>query len=220
MDNHEKHGVLIVDDNDGVRSSLGLLLQAAGYDVSLACNGFDGLLQLKEKVPAIVLSDLNMPKMSGFEFLSVVRRRFPQVSVIAMSGSFRSGDDAPATLIADAFISKGQYDPRTLLRMVADVLRSSAELARKHARESAPAWIPGNGKDSHGLPYVIITCTNCLRSFPQSATDHEPHAIQETQCVFCCNTVRYIVDFSVQPDAGKAGNANLRNASASGCSYG
>jgi len=137
MNNHERHVVLIVDDDHGVRSSLGLLLQAAGYDVSLACNGFDGLLQLKEKLPAIVISDLNMPEMSGFEFLSVVRRRFPQVSVIAMSGAFRSRDDAPATLIADAFISKGQYDPRTLLLMVADLIRSSAELARKHRRESA-----------------------------------------------------------------------------------
>jgi CheY-like chemotaxis protein len=55
-----------------------------GYQVATADNGFDALLKLKEVViPDVIISDLNMPKMSGFEFLSVVRRRFPEISVIA-----------------------------------------------------------------------------------------------------------------------------------------
>jgi CheY-like chemotaxis protein len=41
---------------------------------------------MKSKVPELIVSDLNMPQMSGFEFLSVIRRRFPAVLVIAMSG--------------------------------------------------------------------------------------------------------------------------------------
>ena len=97
-----KHEILIVDDDAAVRDSLGLLLRASGYDISMAVNGFDALLQLKRKVPAIVLSDLNMPQMSGFEFLSVVRRRFPRISVIAMSGAYDSGDSVPGGVIADA----------------------------------------------------------------------------------------------------------------------
>ena len=58
----------------------------------------------------IILSDLNMPRMSGFEFLSLVRRRFPairySIRVIAMSGAF-SGDDIPPGIAADAFYEKG-----------------------------------------------------------------------------------------------------------------
>jgi CheY-like chemotaxis protein len=192
-----KHENLIVDDDAAVRDTLALLLQSSGYDVTLAINGFDALLQLKRRLPAIVLSDLNMPQMSGFEFLSVVRRRFPSISVIAMSGAYHSGDAVPGGVIADAFYAKGHSDPETLLQTVAGLIRTYAEHAVDHERESAPVWIPRNGKDSHGVPYVVLTCTDCLRSFPLSVTTEDLQKIQETPCLFCPNTVRYIIDFSL-----------------------
>jgi len=186
-----------VDDEPVVRDTLAMLLQASGYDVSVAQNGFEVLLQLKRRVPAIVLSDLNMPQMSGFEFLSVVRRRFPKISVIAMSGAYHSGDSVPGGVIADAFYAKGHGDPETLLQTVAGLIRTYSEHAVDHERESAPVWIPRNGKDSHGIPYVVLTCTDCLRSFPLSVTTEDLQKIQETPCLFCPNTVRYIIDFSL-----------------------
>src|SRR6185312_5513891 len=152
-----KHEILIVDDDAAVRDTLALLLQSSGYDVTLAINGFDALLQLKRRLPAIVLSDLNMPQMSGFEFLSVVRRRFPGISVIAMSGAYHSGESVPGGVIADAFYSKGHGDPGTLQQIVAGLIQTYAEHAVDHERESAPVWIPRNGKDSHGIPYVVLT---------------------------------------------------------------
>jgi len=189
--------ILVVDDDDAIRNSLAMVLQSSGYDVSIAMHGFDALLQLKRRIPAIVISDLNMPQMSGFEFLSIVRRRFPQISVIAMSGAYLSGDAVPGGVIADAFYSKGQSSPETLLHIVADLVRTSAARAVDHARESAPVWIPRNGKDSHGIPYVVLTCTDCLRSFPLSVITEDLQKIQETPCLFCPNTVRYIIDFSL-----------------------
>jgi CheY-like chemotaxis protein len=147
-----KQAILLVEDDEAVRDSLSLLLQWAGYDVSMATNGFDALLQLKRSVPTVLLSDLNMPQMSGFEFLSVVRRRFPQISVIAMSGAYHSGDAVPDGVIADAFYPKGQSDPPMLLHTVAELIRTHAAHATDHQRESAPVWIPRNGKDSHGIP--------------------------------------------------------------------
>jgi CheY-like chemotaxis protein len=197
MSNPAKHEILVVDDEPGVRDSFAMLLQASGYDVSVAANGFDALLQLKRRLPAIVLSDLNMPQMSGFELLSVVRRRFPQVSVIAMSGAYHSGDAVPGGVIADAFYAKGRSDSRGLLRIVADLIQTSAAHAVDHERESAPVWIPRNGKDSHGVPYIVLTCTDCLRSFPLSVITEDLQKIQETPCLFCPNTVRYIIDFSL-----------------------
>lgn len=191
-----KHEILVVDDDEAIRASLGLLLQSSGYSVSMAINGFDALLELKRSVPTVLLSDLNMPQMSGFEFLSVVRRRFPQISVIAMSGAYESGDGVPGGVIADAFYSKGNGDPQTLLHTVAEMIRTSAAHAKDHERESAPVWIPCNGKDSHGIPYVVLTCTDCLRSFPLSVMTEDLQKIQETPCLFCPNTVRYVIDFS------------------------
>jgi hypothetical protein len=71
-------------------------------------------------------------------------------------------------VIADAFHSKGRSSPAALLQMVAGLIQTSAAHAVDHVRESAPVWIPRNGKDSHGIPYVVLTCTDCLRSFPLS----------------------------------------------------
>jgi len=192
-----KHEILVVDDDKAVRDSIEMVLRAGGYDVSTAIHGFDALLQLKRRLPAVVLSDLNMPQMSGFELLSVVRRRFPQISVIAMSGAYHSGDSVPGGVIADAFYSKGRSSPEALLNTVAELIRTSAAHARDHARESAPVWIPRNGKDSRGVPYVVLTCTECLRSFPLSVLTEDLQKIQETPCLFCPNTVRYVVDFSL-----------------------
>jgi CheY-like chemotaxis protein len=198
MLNALKHEILVVDDDASVRDSLVMVLESGGYDATTAINGFDALLQLKRRVPAVVLSDLNMPQMSGFEFLSVVRRRFPQISVIAMSGAYHAEEAIPGGVIADAFYPKGHSDPVTFLRIVADVIRNSAEHAVGHARESAPVWIPRNGKDSHGIPYVVLTCTDCLRSFPLTVTTADVQKIQETPCLFCPNTVRYVIDFSLE----------------------
>ena len=197
MSNPSQHEILVVDDDAAVRDSLSLLLKSAGYDITTALNGFDALLQLKRRLPTIMLSDLNMPQMSGFELLSVVRRRFPQISVIAMSGAYHSGDAVPGGVIADAFYGKGQSNPDALLRTVDELVRTSAAHARDHERESAPVWIPRNGKDSHGIPYVVLTCTDCLRSFPLSVITEDLQKIQETPCLFCPNTVRYVIDFSL-----------------------
>ena len=48
------------------------------------------MIELRQSLPDMIISDLSMPNMSGFEFLSVVRRRFPHIPVIAISGNLKS----------------------------------------------------------------------------------------------------------------------------------
>ncbi len=105
-----KHRVLVVDDEENIRVVFAQLLQRERYEVAAAENGFDALLKLKQFVPDVIVSDLNMPKMSGFEFLSVVRRRFPKISVIASSGAYGSRV-VPTGVLADGFYAKGQDRP-------------------------------------------------------------------------------------------------------------
>lgn len=196
--------ILVVDDDPAVRESLTMVLNASGYSVRTAENGLDGLRKMGQRQPAIVISDLNMPQMSGFEFLSVVRRRFPLVSVIAMSGAYESRDDLPC-VVADAFYPKGQGHPGMLLLTVAELVRTSDALGLAHQKVSAPVWIPSNGKDSKGEPYVLLTCTECLRSFPSGIEHDASQAIQETACVFCRNKIRFVVDFSIHCSSTKNG---------------
>jgi len=187
--------VLVVEDDVMVRQTVSMLLNDNGYRVSAACNGFDALLRLQEEVPDVMVTDLNMPEMSGFELLSVVRRRFPSIVAIATSAAYSSAS-VPPGVIADAFYAKGRSHPETLFRTVADLIRTSATRALSHRTESAPVWIPRNGNDSNGVPYIVLTCTECLRSFPLNVTEEVNPEVQETLCLFCPNKVRYIIDFS------------------------
>ncbi len=197
MSNTPKNRILIVDDNQSIRATVAMLLAAKGYETSTAENGFDALLQMRTKIPELVISDLNMPQMSGFEFLSVIRRRFPQVLVVAMSGAYEAADAIPGGVIADAFYAKGSKDPPAIANLVADLFRSSASRAVAHSRQSAPVWVPRNGKDSRGIPYIVLTCTECLRSFPLNVSSEATGTVMETPCIFCLNEVRYIIDFSL-----------------------
>ena len=130
--------------------------------MSTAADGFEALLQFQDQVPDLILSDLNMPAMSGFELLSVVRRRFPNVVAVATSGAYSSGC-VPPGVIADAFYAKGREDAGKLLEIIAEALRSGPI---GYDKKTAPVWIPRNGKDHNGVPFVVLTCTECLRSFP------------------------------------------------------
>ena len=184
--------ILVAEDDAGVRQTICMLLQAAGYDVVTAADGFEALLHCQEQVPDLILSDLNMPAMSGFELLSVLRRRFPQVVAVATSGAYSSGS-VPPGVIADAFYAKGREDSAKLLEIIAQALRVGPI---GHDNKTAPVWIPRNGKDHNGIPFVVLTCTDCLRSFPFTVK-HEPSAeILKTPCIYCPHEVSYIIDFS------------------------
>ena len=134
---------------------LQLLLCQANYDVSTAEDGFDALLQLKVLTPDVIISDLSMPRMSGFEFLSVVRRRFPEIPVVAISGAYESGDHVPGGVIADAFYAKGAHRPDELLRTVADLIRTKTARAKTHRQRSLPSGY-------HGMVTIPVVCLSLL----------------------------------------------------------
>jgi CheY-like chemotaxis protein len=98
--------VLIVDDKEIIRTTTALVLAEMGYRTRTAEDGFSALRAIEEECPDILLSDLSMPGMSGFELLLLVRRDFPTIQVIAMSGAFY-GSEVPSGILADAFHQKG-----------------------------------------------------------------------------------------------------------------
>jgi DNA-binding NtrC family response regulator len=181
--------LLIVDDEASLRTSLSLIFTTFGYGVRSAEDGFSALGEIRNEMPDILLSDLNMPGMSVFELLSVVRRRFPTIQVIAMSGAF-SGDTVPPGIVADAFYEKGS-SPGILLEMV----KAMAQMERSPVQRpsaKAPIWIPKNGHDPSGEEYVMVTCPECLRTFPQILGEAVP-PIRETGCVHCSSPIHYAI---------------------------
>jgi CheY-like chemotaxis protein len=191
MPSPAKCHILVVDDEPSVRESVAMSLMAVGYDVVAAEDGFRALSQLRKKLPDVVLSDLDMPGMSGFELLSVVRRRFPQISTVAMSGAY-VGDEVPFGVIADGFFAKGGQS-KSLLRTVQQLLLTAPARSTDHCRERVPAWIPRNGNDSKTMHYVVLTCAECLRGFSMNLMEGTTGEVLEIPCRSCHSMNRYII---------------------------
>ncbi|MBH0202109.1 MAG: response regulator [Nitrospira sp.] len=78
--------ILIIEDDRAVRTLLAQVLVDAGYQVSEATNGRQGLDQFRAHQVDLVLTDLDMPEMNGLEVIMELTRAFLNVKVIAMSG--------------------------------------------------------------------------------------------------------------------------------------
>jgi CheY-like chemotaxis protein len=177
--------ILVVDDNPALLGMLEEVFQWNGYTVRTASDGFEALAAIRDRLPDVLLSDLNMPRMSGFELLSIVRRRFPTMAVIAMSG------DHSATLIsrgiaADGFYPKGTASVARLFEILSEI---DDEGARQSRRAAAPIWIPGVPIHQSDRSTTAVACPECLRAFSHPLNEGALLQ-QEIQCPHCSTPVR------------------------------
>jgi CheY-like chemotaxis protein len=78
--------ILIVDDEPGIRELLGLMLQACGHTVATAEDGIQAPKIMASRPIDVVITDLLMPERDGLEFITELRKKYPNVKIIAMSG--------------------------------------------------------------------------------------------------------------------------------------
>jgi len=79
--------VLVIDDEQGIRSLLDTLLRRKGYDVVLAESGRKGLELFRRERPDVIVLDLKMPEMDGLTVLQQVRSLDPKTPVIILTGA-------------------------------------------------------------------------------------------------------------------------------------
>jgi Response regulators consisting of a CheY-like receiver domain and a winged-helix DNA-binding domain len=192
--------LLVIDDEPVSRELFQRALSEHGFEVAIAKDGFAALAQMHGALPDLIVSDLKMPNMSGFEFLSIARRRFPQIPTIAVSGEFHAPVE-PLGVLADAFLSK-PFRFEELLAKIRELLRD-APPRPAIKRDKAPVWVPRNGE------YYVITCTDCLRSFsiPAEKSIRLLRELRTLECIFCGARVQFIVEET--PDA--AGLPTIKN---------
>ncbi len=70
--------IMVVSDDRALWGSIVSILRANKHEVSTATDGYEALWQLKHRLVDLIISDLQIPGMPGCEFLSVIRRRFPE----------------------------------------------------------------------------------------------------------------------------------------------
>lgn len=183
--------VLVVDDDASIRESAGAILEEEGYEVHTAADGLDGLKALSKSLPDMIISDLDMPRMSGFEFLSVVRKRFPHIPTIAVCGEYIASEDSSS--LADAFLQKGHYTIKQLFLEVAKLLAASPIRSEREKRDIAPLFVP---RDTAG--YLLITCPKCLRSSKLESIGLNG-GVHQTLCQSCSSPVNFEINHEVEP---------------------
>ena len=78
--------ILVVDDEPGIRELLSMMLEAAGHKVVVAEDGIQAPKILATNPVEVVITDLLMPERDGLEFITEVRKKYPSIKIIAMSG--------------------------------------------------------------------------------------------------------------------------------------
>ena len=114
--------ILVVDDDEDLQQLLRLVLEGQGYSVETASNGEEALACLERRRPGVILLDMRMPVMNGWEFVSALRqrdsRRAPPIVVVTAAAN--PGQQA-AEVGAAAWIAK-PYDMRRVMEAVEQAL--------------------------------------------------------------------------------------------------
>ncbi|MHB8881474.1 MAG: sigma-54-dependent transcriptional regulator [Thermodesulfovibrionales bacterium] len=114
-----KGRILVIDDEDIVRTSCSRTLSPEGYEVKLVKNGFDGFALLEEEPFDLVLTDLKMPEIDGIEILRTIKEKWPAVEVIIITG-YQTVDTAVKSIKLGAFdYLEKPFTPDGLLSSVA-----------------------------------------------------------------------------------------------------
>ncbi len=118
----DKSKILVVDDEDALRTVLSSELESEGYEVRTAADGQEAIAQLEKDSYQLMLLDIKMPHMNGFEVLKFVKEKHPKTKVVMLTG-FADLKNALESkkLGAEDFVSK-PYDLVDLLTTIERVL--------------------------------------------------------------------------------------------------
>lgn len=126
--------ILIVEDDEDIRDLVRDILEGEGYDVLVAGDGNVGSKLWREQAVDLVITDIVMPEKDGIETIAELRRHYPDVAVIAISGGGRVGPEhyleSAALLGAVSTLTK-PFGRNDLLSEVRKALEGSGAQAEK-----------------------------------------------------------------------------------------
>ncbi|GAB4572489.1 MAG: hybrid sensor histidine kinase/response regulator [Anaerolineae bacterium] len=127
--------ILVIEDEWAVREMIVEILRAHGYEVDAAPDGKSGLHKLESYKPDLILCDINMPEMNGFQVLETLRQkpgRNGTLFLFLTALSDRSNNRRGMELGADDYITK-PFEPEDLLRAVQTQLAKRQSIEQHHA---------------------------------------------------------------------------------------
>lgn len=123
----DKAKVLVVEDDRVIAEGLVQVLEATGYEVIWASDGEQGLYEARTQAPDVIILDIMMPEMNGFEVTTELRRQGDHVPIIVLSARTETGDKVRGLdLGADDYLTK-PFDLDELLARVRRQLKKNNE---------------------------------------------------------------------------------------------
>lgn len=130
--------ILVVDDDELVRTAVELCLRRAGYDVVVADGGEAGMRELQSQAFDVMMVDVFMPGIRGFESIRRFHECAPQVPLVAMSGYSFAALETPgvdfgrmATDVGATCCLRKPFSPQMLLSVIAECLTSASPAQRR-----------------------------------------------------------------------------------------
>ena len=118
--------ILIIDDEPQIRSMLTLMLEREGYEVVEASDGVAGIKNYRQSPADLIITDLIMPNKDGIGMIIDLKKEFPDVKIIAMSGGGLNKPDGylkGAKKLGAACTLTKPIDREEMLRAVRDILK-------------------------------------------------------------------------------------------------
>jgi len=129
--------ILIIDDEPQIRSMLKLMLERDGYEVAEAPDGIEGIRIYRQNPADLIITDLIMPNKDGIGVIIDLKKEFPNVKIIAMSGGGLNKPEGylrGAKKLGAACTLTKPIDRDEMLRTIKDVLKSpSTQLDRRQS---------------------------------------------------------------------------------------
>lgn len=117
--------ILVIDDDEDLRTYLKNILSASGFAVEVAADGNEGIIKLEEFNPDLLITDIIMPNKEGLELLNELKKGRSELKIIAISGGYELSDlylEMADKLGADLTIKKPFADKYIILNAVEQLL--------------------------------------------------------------------------------------------------
>ena len=163
--------IMVVEDDASLREIYSIRITAEGYDVVSACDGEEALAVAVREKPALILSDIMMPKISGFDMLDILRSTPETADIKVVMMTALSADDQRLRgerLGADRYLVKSQVGIEDVINVIHEVLGDRESANSQDTTQTA-------AKNNNPIPSPV--------SSPQSPQSINPGVQQNPQVV-------------------------------------
>ena len=165
--------ILLVEDDKSLREIYGVRLLAEGYDIVSAGDGEEALAMAIKDRPSLIVSDVMMPKISGFDMLDILRSTTETKDIKVIMMTALSSEDQRKRgeqLGADRYLVKSQVGIEDVVRAVHEVLADAPTTGSANAFSSAPSAVPAPAPASPAAPSTPAPVPSVPAAGPRPAT--------------------------------------------------